>query len=87
LSSDGEEFIPYAVVNKVLSFWQDVLMVNDKKLNHSCYMKTTFPSSPAELANKSQTKKKKKDYICTRLWTYHANAWLILPKHVQNQRQ
>ena len=66
LSSDGEEFIPYAVVNKVLSFWQDVVMVNDNKLNHSCYMKTTFPSSPAELANKSQIEKKK-DYICTRL--------------------
>ena len=69
LSSDGEEFILYAVVNKVLSFWQDVLMVNDNKLNHSCYMKT-FPSSPAELANKSQTGgggEKKKDYICTRL--------------------
>jgi len=57
-------------------------MVTDK-LDHSCYMKTIFPYSPAELANKSQ----KKNYICTRLWTYHANAWLILPTHVQNQRQ
>jgi hypothetical protein len=58
LSSDGDELIPHAVVNKVLSFWQDVLMAIDNKLDHSCFMKTTFPSSPAEMANKSQKKKK-----------------------------
>jgi hypothetical protein len=58
LSSDGEEFIPYAVINKVLSFWQDVLMAFYNKLDHLSFMKTIFLSSPAELANKSQTEKK-----------------------------
>jgi len=48
------------------------LMATGNKLDCSCFKKTTFPSSPAELANKSQTVKNRLHFhkIVNILWKF-----------------